>query len=312
MVRHYLTDFDLTAEEIGELLARAAWLKSRQKALRQGSGQAGTPHRPLEGKTLGMVFEKSSTRTRVSFEVGMFQLGGHALNLTTQASQLGRGETYEDTARVLSRYVDGIMMRTFEQERIERMAAGSSVPVINGLSDLVHPCQLLTDVFTVVENKGPIRGLRVAWVGDGNNVANSWIHMGILLGFELSLAIPEGFDPPSMILDKIRAGGYSHIRLVRDPREAAAGADVINTDTWVSMGQGGEREAAKKKAFAPYQVNRELLSAAKGDAIVLHCLPAHRGEEITDEVMDGAQSRVFDQAENRLHVQKALLEKFLG
>lgn len=304
MVRHYLTDFDLSAEEMHHVFERAAWMKQQQKARR--------PHRLLEGKTLGMVFEKSSTRTRVSFEVGMFQLGGHALNLTTQALQVGRGETYEDTARVLSRYVDGIMMRTFEQDRIERMAAGSRVPVINGLSDLVHPCQVMTDCFTILEHRGSLRGQKVAWVGDGNNMANSWIHMSIILGFDLALAIPEGFDPPAMILDKIRSGGYGHIRLMRDPREAVRGAGVINTDTWVSMGQEGEGERAKKKAFLPYQVNRELLSCAAPDAIVLHCLPAHRGEEITDEVMDGSHSRVFDQAENRLHVQKAILEKFMA
>lgn len=303
MVRHLLTDFDLQSSEIDELFKRTAWLKKQQKA--------GKPHKSLEGKTLGMVFEKSSTRTRVSFEVGMFQLGGHALNITTQASQLGRGETYEDTARVLSRYVDCIMMRTFEQERIERMAKGSTVPVINGLSDLVHPCQLLTDMFTVVENFGTIKDKMIAYVGDGNNMSNSWVNCAIIMGFELRLGIPEGFDPPAMILDKIKSGGYSHIRLMRDPREAVKGAHAINTDTWVSMGQEGEGEADKKKKFAPYQVNNTLLSLANKDAIVLHCLPAHRGEEITDEVMDGPRSRVFDQAENRLHVQKAILEKFI-
>lgn len=304
MVRHLLTDFDLQAHEIEDLLARASWLKKTQKS--------GKKHRPLEGKTLGMVFEKSSTRTRVSFEVGMFQLGGHALNLSTQALQVGRGETYEDTARVLSRYVDGIMMRTFEQSRIEKMAAGSSVPVINGLSDLVHPCQVLTDIFTVIEAKGSIRDMKIAYVGDGNNMANSWINCAIILGFELRLGIPEGYDPPAMILDKIRSGGYSHIKLTRDAHEAVADADVVNTDTWVSMGQEGEGEIKKKKDMSPFQVNRALLSRAAKDAIVLHCLPAHRGEEITDEVIDGPQSVVFDEAENRLHVQKAILEKFLG
>jgi ornithine carbamoyltransferase len=302
--RHLLTLFDLQASEIEELFKRAAWLKSRLRA--------GREHHPLKGKTLGMVFEKSSTRTRVSFEVAMFQLGGHALNLTTQALQIGRGETYEDTARVLSRYVDGIMMRTFEQSRIERMAAGSRVPVINGLSDLVHPCQVLTDVFTVIENKGSIRDRRISYVGDGNNMANSWIHAAIILKFELRLACPQGYDPPAMILDKIKSGGHTNIQLLRDPREAVSGADVINTDTWVSMGQEGEGVNQKKRTFAPYQVNGGLMACAKGDAIVLHCLPAHRGEEITDEVMDGPQSRIFDQAENRLHVQKAILERLLG
>lgn len=304
MPRQLLTLFDLQASEMEELLKRAAWLKSRLKA--------GREHQPLKGKTLGMVFEKSSTRTRVSFEVGMFQLGGHALNLTTQTLQVGRGETYEDTARVLSRYVDGIMMRTFEQTRIERMAAGSQVPVINGLSDLVHPCQVLTDIFTVIEYKGSIRDRKISYVGDGNNVANSWIHAAVILKFELRLACPEGYDPPAMILDKIKSGGHANIQLMRDPREAVSGADVINTDTWVSMGQEGEGVDQKKRIFAPYQVNSGLMACAKKDAIVLHCLPAHRGEEITDEVMDGPQSRIFDQAENRLHVQKAILERLLG
>lgn len=304
MPRHLLTMFDFTADEIEGLMKRSSELKKMQKS--------GKRHRPLEGKTLGMVFEKSSTRTRVSFEVGMYQLGGHALNLTTQASQLGRGETYEDTARVLSRFVDGIMMRTFEQERIVRLASASGVPVINGLSDLVHPCQVLTDMFTVMENRGSIKDQKIAYVGDGNNMANSWINAAIILGFQLSLGCPEGYDPAAMILDKVKSGGYSNIRLVRDAREAVKDADVINTDTWVSMGQEGAGEGAKVSFFRPYQVNRELLSFAKKDAIVLHCLPAHRGDEITDEVMDGPQSRVFDQAENRLHVQKAILEKLMG
>jgi ornithine carbamoyltransferase len=303
MTRNLLTLFDLSIAEIDELMKRAAWYKAQQKK--------GKPHHTLEGKTLGMVFEKSSTRTRVSFEVGMYQLGGHALNLTTQALQIGRGETYEDTARVLSRYVDCIMMRTFEQERIERMAAGSRVPVINGLSDLLHPCQILTDIFTVIENRGPIRDQKIAYVGDGNNVANTWIQAAIMLGFELRLACPEGYDPAAMILDKVSARGHENVKLVRDPRIACEGVDVINTDTWISMGQEGKGEDKKRKIFEPYQVNAHLLTVAAEDAIVLHCLPAHRGEEITDEVMDGPHSRVFDQAENRLHVQKAILEMFM-
>lgn len=304
MPRHLLSLFDLTEDEIDQLLERGIYLKNLNRS--------GKEHHPLKGKTLAMVFEKTSTRTRVSFEVAMFELGGHALNLTTQALQIGRGETYEDTARVLSRYVHAIMMRTFEQSRIEKMSRGSSVPVINGLSDLVHPCQLLADMFTIIENKGNIKDTRIAYVGDGNNVANSWINCAIILGFELNLGIPEGFDPPAMILDKIKTGGYANIKLMRDPREAVKGADVINTDTWVSMGQEGRGEEEKKKKFMPYQVNRNLLSLAAKDAIVLHCLPAHRGEEITDDVIDGPQSRVFDEAENRLHVQKAILEKFIS
>jgi ornithine carbamoyltransferase len=303
MARHLLSMFDLTAAELEALMKRASELKAMQKS--------GKKHRPLDGKTLGMVFEKSSTRTRVSFEVGMYQLGGHALNLTTQASQLGRGETYEDTARVLSRYVDCIMMRTFEQSRIEMMASGSTVPVINGLTDLLHPCQILTDMFTVIENRGSIRDQKICYVGDGNNMANTWIQAAIILGFELTLACPEGYDPAALILDKVTGGGHKNIKLMRDPMQAVEGCDVINTDTWVSMGQEGEGEATKKNLFAPYQVNSKLLSRAKKNVIVLHCLPAHRGEEITDEVMDGPHSRVFDEAENRLHVQKAVLEMYM-
>lgn len=303
MARNLLSLFDLDANEIDALLQEAAKLKALQKE--------GKPHRRLEGKTLGMVFEKSSTRTRVSFEVGMYQLGGHALNLTTKASQLGRGETYEDTARVLSRYVDCIMMRTFEQKRIEKMAAGSTVPVVNGLTDLLHPCQVLADIFTVIENFGSIRDRKISYVGDGNNMANSWINAAIIMGFELRLACPEGYDPAAMIFDKVKSGGHANIRLTREASEACEGAHVINTDTWVSMGQEGPEEDRKKKLFEPYQVNAKLLAVAAKDAIVLHCLPAHRNEEITDEVMDGPHSRVFDQAENRLHVQKAILQKLI-
>ncbi|MFH1830800.1 MAG: ornithine carbamoyltransferase [Pseudomonadota bacterium] len=303
MARNLLTLFDLNNAEIDGLMKRSAWYKVQQKKRKR--------HHTLEGKTLGMVFEKSSTRTRVSFEVGMYQLGGHAVNLTTKASQLGRGETYEDTARVLSRYVDGIMVRTFEQRRIEKMASGSSVPVINGLTDILHPCQILTDIFTVIENFGSIRDQKIAYVGDGNNVANTWIQAAIMLGFELRLACPEGYDPAAMIFDKVSSGGHKNIRLMRDARKACEGASVINTDTWISMGQEGPEEEKKRKLFKPYQVNHELLSVADKDVIVLHCLPAHRGDEITDEVMDGPHSRVFDQAENRLHVQKAILEMLM-
>lgn len=299
MPRHFLSLFDLTKEELHELFERALWLKAEQKA--------GRPHRTLVGKTLGMLFEKSSTRTRVSFEVGMFQLGGHALNLTTQASQLGRGETYEDTARVLSRYVDILMMRTFEQERVERLASASAVPVINGLSDLSHPCQLLADLMTVLEEKKSFKKLHIAYVGDGNNMANTWIEAAMIFGFSLSIATPKGYEPAAAVLQKIKVGGYPRIKMLHDAREAVRGADVVNTDTWVSMGQEGDA-GEKKKLFRPFQVNRELMAKAAPDAIVLHCLPAHRGEEITDEVMDGPQSRVWDQAENRLHAQKALLE----
>jgi len=304
MARNLLTLFDFQKGEIDELFERAAWIKARLKK--------GEEYQPLKGKCLGMVFEKSSTRTRVSFEVGVYQLGGHALNLTSQASQLGRGETYEDTAQVLSRYVDGIMMRTFEQVRIEKMAAGATVPIINGLTDLVHPCQVLADVFTVIEDKGSITDQKIAYVGDGNNMANSWINAAIIMGFELRLACPEGFDPPAMILDKISSDGHANIKLYKDAKEAVAGVDVINTDTWISMGQEGPEEKAKMELFKPFQVNDELVALADKDSIVLHCLPAHRGHEITDSVMDGPHSRVFDEAENRLHVQKAIMDKLMA
>lgn len=304
MPRHLLSLFDLTADEIRDLFDRTQWLKAQQKQ--------GKEHHPLKGKTLAMVFEKSSTRTRVSFEVGMYQLGGHALNLTTKASQLGRGETYEDTARVLSRYVDGIMMRTFEQIRIEKMAHGASVPVINGLTDLYHPCQVLADMFTVQEHKGSISDCTIAYVGDGNNMANSWILAAIIMGFTLRIATPKGYEPAASVLDKIGTSDFRHIEISHDPVAAVTDADVVNTDTWISMGQEGDEEEEKKKLFAPYQVNGELMLKADNDAIVMHCLPAHRNEEITDEVMDGPHSAILDQAENRLHIQKAILERFMG
>lgn len=303
MSRHFLSLLDYQKDELRELLERGKWLKKQLKA--------GKMHQPLKGKALAMVFEKSSTRTRVSFEVGMFQLGGHALNITSQASQLGRGETYSDTSQVLSRYVDCIMMRTFEQSRIEEVAKASRVPVINGLTDLLHPCQIMADMMTIEENKGDIAKCKVAWLGDGNNMANTWIQAAILFGFELSLACPKGYEPAAIILDKMKIGGYSNIRLYNDAASAAKDADVINTDTWVSMGQETGEVEEKKGLFRPFQVNRSLLSLAKKDCIVLHCLPAHREEEITNEVMDGPNSRVFDQAENRLHAQKAILEKLM-
>lgn len=304
MSRHFLSLLDYQKDELKELLDRGAWLKKQQKA--------GKVHQPLKGKTLAMIFEKSSTRTRVSFEVGMFQLGGHALNLTSQASQLGRGETYADTSSVLSRYVDCIMMRTFEQSRIEETAKASSVPVINGLTDLLHPCQVMADMMTVEENKGDISKLKIAWVGDGNNMANTWIQAAILFGFELRLACPKGFEPPAIILDKMKSGGYKNISLHNDVSVAVKDVDVINTDTWISMGQESDEVELKKKAFRPFQVNQALLEIANKDVIVLHCLPAHREEEITSEVMDGKHSRILDQAENRLHAQKAIMEKLIG
>jgi ornithine carbamoyltransferase len=304
-MKHLLTIEDCTAEEIEGLFARAAAFKAAQKA--------GTPHRTLVGKTLGMIFEKPSTRTRVSFEVGMFQLGGHALHLHSGSTQLGRGETFPDTARVLSRYVDGLMVRTFEQHALEELARHGSIPVINGLTDHSHPCQVLTDLFTVREAFAdrPLQECRVAYVGDGNNMAHSWIEAAIVLKFPLTIATPEGYAPAPAFQQRIRGEGHAHITMSHDPVAAVTDAHVVNTDTWISMGQEGEGVAAKKRLFAPFQINASLMAHAAADAIVLHCLPAHRGEEITDAIMDGPQSRIFDEAENRLHVQKAILEALI-
>jgi ornithine carbamoyltransferase len=303
MKKDLITIYDLTKAEIEAILQKAAGLKEMQRQ--------GKPYQPLAGKTLAMIFEKPSTRTRVSFEAGMFQLGGHALSLNPQETQLGRGEAIADTARVLSRYVDGIMVRTFAQERVEEMARCATIPVINGLSDLLHPCQILSDIFTMTEKLGHrYSGLKVAYVGDGNNVANSWINGALRLGFDLWLACPPGYEPDAEILSRAQAEGSSKIILTHAPKEAVEEAYVINTDVWASMGQEGER-AERMKAFQGYQVNADLLRRARKDALVMHCLPAHRGEEITDEVMDGTHSVVFDQAENRLHVQKAILTLLL-
>jgi ornithine carbamoyltransferase len=276
------------------------------EAMRTGRYQA----TPLRGRTLGMLFAKSSTRTRVSFEVGTYELGGHALFLSSRDLQLGRGEPIRDTARVLSRYVDGIMIRTYSHAEVEELARFASVPVINGLTDLLHPCQVLADLLTVRQQFGPdIDPLRVAWIGDGNNMANSWINAAFRLGFQLVLACPEGYDPDPAILDRARA--VAPVKLVREPAEAASGAHVVNTDVWASMGQEDE-QAARAGAFAGYQVDEALMDRADRRAIFLHCLPAHRGEEVTEEVLEGPRSRVFDQAENRLHAQKAILAMLLG
>jgi ornithine carbamoyltransferase len=265
--------------------------------------------KPLAGKSLAMIFMKSSTRTRVSFEVGAWQLGGHALFLSPRDIQLGRGEPIADTARVLSRYVDGIMIRTFAHAEVEELAKYASVPVINGLTDLLHPCQILADLLTVRQHLGGWDGKRIAWVGDGNNMANSWINAAYRLGFELTLACPEGYDPDASIL--ARARECAPVRVVRDPAEAVSGADVVNTDVWASMGQE-EEQAKRAKAFAGYTVNGTLMARAARDAIFLHCLPAHRGEEVAAAVIDGPQSRVWDEAENRLHVQKAIMAALMG
>lgn len=265
--------------------------------------------RPLAGKSLAMIFMKSSTRTRVSFEVGAWQLGGHALFLSPRDVQLGRGEPIADTARVLSRYVDGIMIRTFAHSDVEELARYADVPVINGLTDLLHPCQILADLLTVRQHLGGWEGKKIAWVGDGNNMANSWINAAYRLGFELALACPEGYDPDPAIL--ARAQQTAKVSVVRDPAAAVAGADVVNTDVWASMGQE-EEQAKRERAFAGYQVDEKLMGLASEKAIFLHCLPAHRGEEVTAAVIDGPQSRVWDEAENRLHVQKAIMAVLMG
>ncbi len=265
--------------------------------------------KPLAGKSLAMIFMKASTRTRVSFEVGTWQLGGHALFLSPRDVQLGRGEPIADTARVLSRYVDGIMIRTFAHAEVEELAKYADVPVINGLTDLLHPCQILADLLTVRQHLGGIDGRKVAWIGDGNNMANSWINAAYRLGFDLTLACPEGYEPDKTILE--RAQSAAKVRVVRDPAEAAEGADVVNTDVWASMGQESE-QAVREKAFKGYIVDDALMSRAQQDAIFLHCLPAHRGEEVSASVIDGPQSVVWDEAENRLHVQKAIMANTIG
>ena len=265
--------------------------------------------KPLAGKSVAMIFMKASTRTRVSFEVGTWQLGGHALFLSPRDVQLGRGEPIADTARVLSRYVDGIMIRTFAHAEVEELAKYADVPVINGLTDLLHPCQILADLLTIRQHLGGIDGRKVAWVGDGNNMANSWINAAYRLGFDLTLACPEGYEPDKDIL--ARAQSTANVRVVRDPAEAVEGADVVNTDVWASMGQEDE-QAIREKAFKGYIVDDALMSRAQQDAIFMHCLPAHRGEEVSASVIDGLQSVVWDQAENRLHVQKAIMANTIG
>ncbi len=303
MKKDFLAITDLTRDEIEATYALARDLKEKTKR--------GEAHPVLAGKTLAMIFQKPSARTRVSFEAGMFQLGGHALYLAPTDIQMGKRESTADIARVLSRYVDGIMARVFAHEDVLELAAYASVPVVNGLSDLLHPCQVLADLFTISEHKGRAENFTIAWVGDGNNVANSWLNMASRFALDLRLAVPEGYDPDPEILSSAKKAGLSTISIVRDPREAVRGADVIYTDVWASMGQ--EAEAEKRKAvFRPYQVNAELVALARPDVVVMHCLPAHRGDEITDEVMDGPHSIVFDQAENRLHVQKALLVKLMS
>ncbi len=300
--RHLLSLGDFTAEEIHEIFTAAEMLKTQQLA--------GIPHPILRGRTLAMIFEKPSTRTRVSFEVGIVQLGGYALYLSPKDLQMGRGETVADTARVLSRYVDGIMARVFKHSLLEELAAHSRVPVINGLSDLEHPCQVLTDFFTVKEKLGKLEGLNFVYIGDGaNNMAHSLLWGAAKLGVNMRVVTPEGYDPDPAIYEGARKEAEktgARIETVRDPAEGVAGADVVYTDVWISMGMEDEKEE-RLRIFRPYQVNAELMRKAPSHCIVMHCLPAHRGEEITDEVIDGPASVVFDQAENRLHVQKAVM-----
>jgi ornithine carbamoyltransferase len=303
MKRDLLTILDLSTEEIDALLRRAERLK---KQWRQGKLKP-----TLAGKTLALLFDKPSTRTRVSFQVAMYQLGGRVVVLTAQETQLSRDESLADTARVLSRYLDGLVVRTFADARLEELARYARIPVINALTDLYHPCQVLSDLMTVREKKGDLTGLHVAWVGDGNNVAHSWINAAARLPIRLVLACPPGYEPQQEILERAQALAPYEIRVCRDPAEAVTGAQVINTDVWASMGKEQEREV-RLKAFRGYQVDGALLHRARPDAIVLHCLPAHRGEEISDEVMEGPNSAIFDQAENRLHFQRALLDWLLG
>ncbi|CAK0777314.1 Ornithine carbamoyltransferase [Gammaproteobacteria bacterium] len=297
-MRHFLTLLDLTPTEAVRLLARATELKALQRT--------GTRYEPFRGKVLAMIFEKASTRTRVSFEAAMAQCGGSSIFLSPNDTQLGRGEPITDTAQVLSRMVDAVMIRTSAHKRIETFAAYSQVPVINALTDRFHPCQLLADIQTFLEHRGSIRGKTVAWVGDGNNMCNTYLHAAQLFDFQLNIACPAGYGP----LPELLAEAADRVTLVPDPMTAARGAHLVTTDVWTSMGHEGER-TARDAAFVDYQVNAEVMAVAAQDALFMHCLPAHRGEEVTAEVIDGPKSVVWDEAENRLHAQKALLELLL-
>jgi ornithine carbamoyltransferase len=300
--KDFLCLSDWSGEDLEKIFALAKDLKTKQ--------QAGQQHHLLAGKTLGMLFEKSSTRTRVSFEVGMYQLGGHALFLASANTQMGRGEPIKDTARVMARYVDSVMIRTYSQDAVEEFAAYSEVPVINGLTDLFHPCQIMADLMTVIEHKGNYRDLVYCWIGDGNNMANSWINAASVFGFELRVATPAGYEPDTMVKERAAEAG-ANIIYTNDPVQAAKGADVLNTDVWASMGQEAEQQE-REKAFVGYQINMDMVALANPDCVVMHCLPAHRDEEITDEVMESRHSVIYDQAENRLHVQKAILATLMG
>jgi ornithine carbamoyltransferase len=298
MTRHFLALNQYTKAELDSLLALSKELKDKQKR--------GIEHHLLKGKSVALIFEKSSTRTRVSFEVGTFQLGAQPLFISSATSQMGRGEPIKDTARVMARYCDGVMIRTYGQEIVEEFARYSSVPVINGLTDLFHPCQIMADLFTVNEHKGGYQGLKFAWIGDGNNMANTWIEAAAICGFDLTLACPKGYEPDAAVLAWAQERASSRITVTNDPQEAVTEADVLNTDVWASMGQEAEQKQ-REKAFAGYCLDETLVQLAKPDCLVLHCLPAHRGEEISDGVIEGPNSVVWDEAENRLHVQKAIM-----
>ena len=301
-MKHLLKMLDLSTEEITEILDLADQLKYELKH--------GIPHPHLKGKTLGMIFQKASTRTRVSFETGMYQLGGYPLFLSSNDLQIGRGEPVQDTARVLSRYLSGIMIRTFEQKEVEDLAKYGNIPIINGLTDFCHPCQVLADLMTIREFKGKLEGLKMCFIGDGNNMANSLIVGCLKVGMSVSIACPDDYQPPKEILD-FAAGYGDKFSMTNSPKEAAKGADVLITDVWASMGQEGEAEK-RKKAFAGYQINDELMALANADAMVLHCLPAHREEEITEKVFEAHAKEIFEEAENRLHAQKAVMVKLMA
>ncbi len=303
MTTHLVSLGDFNKSELQAYIDRALELKKEAKD--------GVRHQQLAGRTIGMIFEKPSTRTRVSFESAMYNLGGQVIYLSSKDTQLSRGEPLKDMARVMSRYVDGLVVRTFGQHVVEELSAYATVPVINALTDLFHPCQILSDIMTVIEAKDkPLEDLHIVWIGDGNNMANTWVQAAAKLGFKLTLACPEGYDPDAEILKNAQNGAVKPIAVVRDPKEAVRDADVINCDVWASMGQ--ESEAKERLAiFRPYQVNGELMACGKADMTVLHCLPAHRDEEVTDEVLEGPQCVAFDQAENKMHIHMAILEKHL-
>jgi ornithine carbamoyltransferase len=309
-MKHYLQFNDLTADEYAHIFARAAEIKRKFKAYEK--------YHPLADRTLAMIFEKASTRTRVSFEAGMYQLGGSVVHLTTEGSQLGRAEPIEDSAKVISRMVDLVMIRTYEQTKIEAFAANSRVPVINGLTNEFHPCQILADIFTFIEHRGSIQGKTVAWVGDGNNMANTWLQAAALLGFKVNVSTPSGYEIDPKVLGhlSIKSAASQHktsaesYAFYSNPLQACEGADLVTTDVWTSMGFEAENEK-RKAAFANWCVDARLMKAAKPEALFMHCLPAHRGEEVSAEVIDGPQSVVWDEAENRMHVQKALMEFLL-